>query len=328
MYFTRDIRPFKACAPNHVIRHGRSLSTVPIFQQFFCGRRMFQTTQPDLIYFYTSSFRHMRILSTLTAACLLGGISLVHGQTRQPAAPKTPEPARNAPVGDTVDKSLSPAAVNGIRFVLKAPMSLPETIYMPLDQKRLEKVEIRAALPGRRSVYPKSKIVTLFGGLDQKGMPTNKLVSKPLPDNLGPKTLALVGKNSTGGFTLDFINESELPMNCIYIQNLTGRTFTLELPNPPAGEKNSIELPSKATYIFGKNSTGADSSRTTAAHLTYMTRLKNGKVVKVKDRGMMLTTYPSRKVVLIISPDSSGRTVVLSELMIFKEKPAASSPAR
>ena len=30
------------------------------------------------------------------------------------------------------------------------------------------------------SVYPRSKIITLFGGLDQKGMPTNKLVSKPL----------------------------------------------------------------------------------------------------------------------------------------------------
>ena len=52
-----------------------------------------------------------------------------------------------------------------------------------------------------------------------------------------------------------------------------------------------------------------------------MTRLKNGKVVKVKDRGMMLTTYPGRKVVMIISPDSTGRTVVLTELMIFKERP-------
>lgn len=152
-------------------------------------------------------------------------------QSRQPAAPRTPEPARNSPAGDTVDKSLSPASVNGIRFVLKTPMTLPEVIYMPIDGKRLEKVELRAALPGRRSVYPRSKIITLFGGLDQKGMPTNKLVSKPLPDNLGPKTLALVGKNSKGEFTLDFINEAELPMNCIYIQNLTGRTFTLELPN-------------------------------------------------------------------------------------------------
>ena len=43
---------------------------------------------------------------------------------------------------------------------------------------------------------------------------------------------------------------------------------------------------------------------------------------------MMLTTYPGRKVVMIISPDASGRTVVLSELMIFKEKTVATSPAR
>ena len=204
-------------------------------------------------------------------------------------------------------------------------MSLPSPIYMPIDSKRLEKVEIRAALPGRRSVYPRSKIITLFGGLDQKGMPTNKLVSKPLPADLGSKTLALVGKNSKGELTLDFINESELPLNCVYIQNLTGRTFTLELPKPPSGEKSAIELPSKSTYIFGKNATDSSISRTTPANLTYMTRLKNGKVVKVKDRGMMLTTYPGRKVVMIISPDSTGRTVVLTELMIFKERPGAAS---
>ena len=270
----------------------------------------------------------MRIPFILTVACFLGGMSLVHGQSRQPAAPRTPEPARNSPAGDTVDKSLSPASVNGIRFVLKTPMTLPEVIYMPIDGKRLEKVELRAALPGRRSVYPRSKIITLFGGLDQKGMPTNKLVSKPLPDNLGPKTLALVGKNSKGEFTLDFINEAELPMNCIYIQNLTGRTFTLELPNPPMGEKSAIELPSMATYVFGKDVAGAGAARSTPAHLTYMARLKDGKVVKVKERGMMLTTYPGRKVVMIISPDASGRTVVLSELMIFKEKTVATSPAR
>jgi len=29
-------------------------------------------------------------------------------------------------------------------------------------------------------------------------------------------------KNSKGELTLDFINESELPLNCVYIQNLTG----------------------------------------------------------------------------------------------------------
>ena len=242
-----------------------------------------------------------------------------------PSRPEPAQPAANAPAADTVDKSLPPAAVNGIRFVLKEPMSLPSPIYMPIDSKRLEKVEIRAALPGRRSVYPRSKIITLFGGLDQKGMPTNKLVSKPLPPDLGSKTLALVGKNSKGELTLDFINESELPLNCVYIQNLTGRTFTLELPKPPSGEKSAIELPSKSTYIFGKNSTDSNISRTTPANLTYMTRLKNGKVVKVKDRGMMLTTYPGRKVVMIISPDSTGRTVVLTELMIFKERPGAAS---
>ncbi len=116
-----------------------------------------------------------------------------------------------------------------------------------------------------------------------------------------------------------------MPLNCVYIQNLTGRTFTLELPKPPSGEKSAIELPSKSTYIFGKNATDSNISRTTPANLTYMTRLKNGKVVKVKDRGMMLTTYPGRKVVMIISPDSTGRTVVLTELMIFKERPGAAS---
>ena len=169
----------------------------------------------------------MRILPILAFTCLLGSVSFVHGQTRTPSKPEPAKPETNAPAADTVDKSLSPAAVNGIRFVLKTPMPLPSPIYMPIDSKRLEKVEIRAALPGRRSVYPRSKIITLFGGLDQKGMPTNKLVSKPLPTDLGPKTLALVGKNSSGEFTLDFINEAELPLNCVYIQNLTGRTFTL-----------------------------------------------------------------------------------------------------
>lgn len=237
----------------------------------------------------------MRILPILAFTCLFGSISFAQGQSRTPSRPEPAQPAANAPAADTVDKSLPPAAVNGIRFVLKEPMSLPSPIYMPIDSKRLEKVEIRAALPGRRSVYPKSKIITLFGGLDQKGMPTNKLVSKPLPPDLGSKTLALVGKNSKGELTLDFINESELPLNCVYIQNLTGRTFTLELPKPPSGEKSAIELPSKSTYIFGKNSTDSNISRTTPANLTYMTRLKNGKVVKVKDRGMMLTTYPGRK---------------------------------
>lgn len=270
----------------------------------------------------------MRILPILTFTCLLGGIALAQGQTRTPSAPAPATPERpNSPAGDTVDNAPSPAAVNGIRFVLKEPMSVPSPIYMPIDARRLEKVEVRAALPGRRSVYPKSKIITLFGGLDQKGMPTNKLVSKPLPNDLGSKTLALVGKNSNGELTLDFINEADLPMNCIYIQNLTGRTFTLELPKPPTGEKNAIELPSKGTYIFGKSSADTPVSRATPANLTYMTRLKNGNVVKVKDRGMMLTTYPARKVVMIISPDASGRTVVLTELMIFKEK-AAASPAR
>lgn len=286
--------------------------------------------QPDrnLSPFTFHSHEYMRILPILTISCLLGSVSFVHGQTRTPAKPEPAKPETNAPAADTVDKSLPPASVNGIRFVLKAPMALPSPIYMPIDAKRLEKVEIRAALPGRRSVYPKSRIITLFGGLDQKGMPTNKLVSKPLPNDLGPKTLALLGKNSTGEFTLDFINEAELPLNCIYIQNLTGRTFTLELPKPPQGEKSAIELPSKSTYIFGKDSTDSNVSRTTPANLTYMTRLKNGKVVKVKDRGMMLTTYPGRKVVMIISPDSSGRTVVLTELMIFKEKSVSASPAR
>ena len=86
---------------------------------------------------------------------------------------------------------------------------------MPIDSKGW-KVEIRAALPGRRSVYPKSKIITLFGGLDQNGMPTDKLVSKPLPADLGSKTLALVGKNSKGELTLDFINESELLLNWVF----------------------------------------------------------------------------------------------------------------
>lgn len=112
-----------------------------------------------------------------------------------------------------MDKSLPPAAVNGIRFVLKEPMSLPSPIYMPIVPKGWKKWKSAPALPGRRSVYPKSKIITLFGGLDQKGMPTDKLVSKPLPADLGSKTLALVGKNSKGELTLDFINESELPLN-------------------------------------------------------------------------------------------------------------------
>lgn len=328
MYFTRDINSVKACVP--FLPHGSMDSSCRIFSYMASIkvqrlRKCSRTESPSL---HLSLPEYMRILPILTIACLFGGGSFVHGQNRTPSNPEPAKPETNAPAADTVDKSLSPASVNGIRFVLKTPMSLPSPIYMPIDSKRLEKVEIRAALPGRRSVYPRSRIITLFGGLDQKGMPTNKLVSKPLPTDLGPKTLALVGKNSSGEFTLDFINEAELPLNCVYIQNLTGRTFTLELPKPPTGEKSVIELPSKSTYIFGKNATDNNVSRTTPANLTYMTRLKDGKVVRIKDRGMMLTTYPSRKVVLIISPDSTGRTVVLTELMIFKERPAAGSSGR
>lgn len=272
----------------------------------------------------------MRILSLLAFFFLIGSIPLAQGQGKASSSKDSPsaKPDTDSPAADTVDTSLAPAAVNGIRFVLKEPMTLPSPIFMPVASKKLEKVEIRPALPGRRCVYPKSKVITLFGALDAKGMPTNKLVSKPLPADLGAKTLALVGKNAKGEFTLDFINESDLPLNCVYIQNLTGRAFTLELPKPPSGEKSTIELPSKATYIFGKNSSSSKVSCATPANLTYMTRLKNGKVIKVKDRGMMLTTYPNRKVVMILSPDSTGQTVVLTELMIFKEKPGVASSAK
>lgn len=320
MYFTRDKSPSGAChrAPlRGPIPMPFRISSVRLSAKGLCNvSKLFPFPRTQNICVFYPSWP-------------LPAFSEAFPSPKDRAAPppgrEPAQPAANAPAADTVDKSLPPAAVNGIRFVLKEPMSLPSPIYMPIDSKRLEKVEIRAALPGRRSVYPKSKIITLFGGLDQKGMPTNKLVSKPLPPDLGSKTLALVGKNSKGELTLDFINESELPLNCVYIQNLTGRTFTLELPKPPSGEKSAIELPSKSTYIFGKNSTDSNISRTTPANLTYMTRLKNGKVVKVKDRGMMLTTYPGRKVVMIISPDSTGRTVVLTELMIFKERPGAAS---
>ena len=97
----------------------------------------------------------MRILPILAFTCLFGSISFAQGQSRTPSRPEPAQPAANVPASDTVDKSLPPAAVNGIRFVLKEPMSLPSPIYMPIDSKRLEKVEIRAALPGRRSVYPR-----------------------------------------------------------------------------------------------------------------------------------------------------------------------------
>lgn len=264
---------------------------------------------------------YMRILSVLMISVAFAGA--LYGQGKQPTPPAPPAAPASVTVAPPAESSPTASSATGIRFVLKTPMSLPSTIYMPLDSKRLEKVDIRPAHPGRRCLYPKSKIITLFGGLNEKGMPENKLVSLPLPVDLGPKTLALVGKNSNGEITMDFINEAELPMNCIYIQNLTGRTFTLEIPNPPTGEKSTIELPSKAIYIFGKNATPSPVSRPTPANLTYMTKLPNGKITKVKDRGMILTTYPSRKVVMIISPDPSGRTVVLSELMIFKEKPVA-----
>lgn len=264
----------------------------------------------------------MRFSSIFTLVLTLSGVLSSYGQSKPPAP--APKPAPAAPAGNEPgeggdNQPASPEAANGVRFVLTTPMSMPSTIYMPIDSKKLEKVELRAALPGRRSVYPRSKVVTLFGGLDAKGMPTNKLVSKPLPLTPGPKTLALVGKNSNGELTLDFINEAELPMNCIYIQNLTGRTFTLEVPSPPTGEKSAIELPSKAVYIFGKNAM-SEEGRAIPAKLTYMTKLKNGQPYKVKDRGMMLTTYRDRKVIMTIAPDSSGKTVVVSELMIFPER--------
>ncbi len=254
-----------------------------------------------------------------------GSISFAQGQSRTPSRPEPAQPAANAPAADTVDKSLPPAAVNGIRFVLKEPMSLPSPIYMPIDSKRLEKWKSAPPFRGAAAFTPGARSLPCSGAWTRKACRPINSSASPCRPILAPKPWLWSAKNSKGELTLDFINESELPLNCVYIQNLTGRTFTLELPKPPSGEKSAIELPSKSTYIFGKNSTDSNISRTTPANLTYMTRLKNGKVVKVKDRGMMLTTYPGRKVVMIISPDSTGRTVVLTELMIFKERPGAAS---
>lgn len=192
MYFTRDKSPSGAChrAPlRGLMPMPFRISSMRLSAKGLCNvSKLFIPQNPE----------YMRILPILAFTCLFGSISFAQGQSRTPSRPEPAQPAANVPASDTVDKSLPPAAVNGIRFVLKEPMSLPSPIYMPIDSKRLEKVEIRAALPGRRSVYPRSKIITLFGGLDQKGMPTNKLVSKPLPPDLGSKTLALVGKTAKG----------------------------------------------------------------------------------------------------------------------------------
>ena len=64
----------------------------------------------------------MRILPILAFTCLFGSISFAQGQSRTPSRPEPAQPVANAPASDTVDKSLPPAAVNGIRFVLKEPM--------------------------------------------------------------------------------------------------------------------------------------------------------------------------------------------------------------
>lgn len=263
----------------------------------------------------------MRILPLL----LCGSAFLFHSSIAQ-QAPDSSTAGQSEPVtqnaSGTQDTSLTQASATGIRFVLKTPMQLPETIYMPIDKNKLSKVELRPAIPGRRTIYPKNKKIALYSALD-KGKPTNPIIIKELPANLSKKTLGVIGKDSNGKITLDFIDETALPFNCIYIQNLTGRTYTLELKKPYEGEPKTIELKPKSTYIFGKNSAGLPHSQTTPADVTYMTKVKSGKVVKVKERSMMLTTYPSRKVVMILSPDATGRTMQLSELLIYKERPVA-----
>lgn len=56
----------------------------------------------------------MRILPILAFTCLFGSISFAQGQSRTPSRPEPAQPAANVPASDTVDKSLPPAAVNGI----------------------------------------------------------------------------------------------------------------------------------------------------------------------------------------------------------------------
>ncbi len=281
----------------------------------------------------------MRILSILALSLILGGLSNAQQKKEMPAKPSD-SPA--APMDGNKGKKNSSSTVQseqvlssptGVRFVLKSPFSVPPKVYMPLAKNRLEEVELRAGLPGRRSVYPKGRKISLYSGLNEKGVPSQEhlMVSKQIPDGFGSKTLALLGKNSAGKITMDFIDEREVPFNCVYIRNMTGRTYTLEI-NPRGDNKKEIVLAAagspdgKDVYIFGKDRTGADVSKTTPANLTYMTTLKNGKKVKIKDRGMMLTTYPTRKVIMFISPDASGKTAVLSELMLFKER--ATAPAK
>ncbi len=268
----------------------------------------------------------MRILSILTLSLVLGGFAFAQQSSRsaKPAKPQDEKPA--APMdsnkGDenSSSETLTPTSVaarTGIRFVLKTAISLPSKVYMPLAKNKLEVVDLRTGLPGRRSLYPKGRKISLYGGISEKGIPEDLLVSKQIPDNFGSKTLALIGKNSSGKLTIDFIDEKELPLNAVYIQNQTGRTYTLEI-NPKTKDQKNVELAPGQVYIFGKDNNDKY-SKSTPVHLTYMMRLKNGKTTKIKDRGFMLTTFPNRKVILAISPDDKGRTAVLSELMIYKE---------
>ncbi len=277
----------------------------------------------------------MRILSILTLSLVLGGFALAQ-QSARPAKPaktdKTEKDMPAAPIddnkggADSANETLTPVAVSsrtGIRFVVKTAISLPSKVYMPLAKNKLEVVDLRTGLPGRRSVYPKGRKINLYGGINDKGLPENLLVSKDIPQDFGSKTLALIGKNKAGKLTMDFIDEKELPLNSVYIQNQTGRTYTLEF-NPKTKDQKDVVLEPNQVYIFGKDNS-EKYSKATPYHLTYMTKLKNGKTIKVLDRKTTLTTYPNRKVVLAISPDESGRTAILSELHIYKEQavPAA-----
>ncbi len=248
--------------------------------------------------FFTALGLSLACLTTFNVAALA-----------QESAPATPSGTQQA------------KAQNGIRFITKKPgMTIESEVYMPTEKGKIEKVQINKGLPGARVFFPKGmKVISLYTGVDDKGKPTGLLIQKELPANISNRTLAIVDKLANGKWDIMFINEAEIPYGAVNFYNLTNKTFVIKLTNPPTGEQPQIILPSLGTYVFGKSNKLESSSTTTPAVLMDEKKLPNGKKQWFKERGFMITTYKQRKVIMLITPDPSGRTVELSEIMLFME---------
>ena len=206
-----------------------------------------------------------------------------------------------------------------IRFILlNGSNPVTEKLILPTGKDTTEEIAIGRGMPGKKVMFPKAtKTLTLYGDVDKEGKPIEPLFKKDLPTDLGNKVLGLTNKGKSGKIDILFIDEDKIPYGGVMFYNLTNKNFVLNFPNPPAGEKQTLELKAHDTYLFGKTLAEAGVSTSTAATLMDLKKLPNGKEMWMKERGFMITSYKKRKVIFILTPNSNGTTVEMTEIMLF-----------